>query len=76
MPRVYLPLLPLPVLAVAVAFSACSRSPASEPAVHVIPPAAALVAAAPTAPPPPAAPAGIDAPSEEEVRAFERPVPK
>lgn len=75
MPRAYLSLLPLPVLAVLVAFSACSRSHGEEPAVHVIPPAAAFAAAAAPAPLP-APPAGPDAPSDAEVQAFERPVPK
>jgi hypothetical protein len=78
MPRVYLPLLPLPVLAAIVAFSACG-SRTSEPASHVIPEAVALAPAPALAPPaPPAArpPAGDDTPSEEEVRAFERPVAK
>ena len=79
MPRVYLPLLPLPVLAAVVAFSACGTR--TEPAPHVIPQAAAL-APAPAAEPPaiptpkPQAPTGESAPSEEEVRAFERPVAK
>ena len=77
MPRVYLPLLPLPVLAVIVAFSACTRSRSDEQATHVIPQAVAL-APAPilAAPPAPAPPSGEDAPSEEEVRAFGAPVAK
>ena len=78
MPRVYLPLLPLPVLAVIVAFSACTRSRTDEQATHVIPQAVALAPAptraAPPAPAPP--PSGEDAPSEEEVRAFAAPVAK
>jgi len=85
MPRVYLPLLPLPVLAVLVAASACSK-PRSEEVSHVIPPpsfAAFSPAATPAAPParpapapaPEAAPAG-EAPSAEEVKAFEKPVLK
>jgi hypothetical protein len=73
--RPWLALLPLPVLAVFVAVSACSGSRTEEPAVHVIPPAAAL-APAPAPAPAAAAPAAEDPPSEEEVRAFERPVPK
>lgn len=77
MPRVYLPLLPLPVLAAVVAFSACSRPRTDEPATHVIPQAVALVPAPTLAAPPAAAPpSGEDAPSEEEVRAFEAPVAK
>lgn len=74
--RVHLPLLPLPILAAIVAFSACSSPPADAPATHLIPPAVALAPAAPAPLPAPAAPAGDDAPSEEEVRAFQRPVPK
>jgi hypothetical protein len=77
MPRVYLPLLPLPVLAAVVAFSACGSR--SDPAPHVIPPVAALVpapAVAPPAPPAPQPPTGDDAPSEDELRAFQRPVAK
>lgn len=79
MPRVFLPLLPIPILAVVAAFSACGSR--EEPATRLIPPAVAL-APAPAAPvrgpagPAPAAPAADDAPSAEEVRAFERPVPK
>ncbi len=78
MPRVYLPLLPIPVLAIAVAFSACSRSRSDEAATHLIPPAtgyvepaarnAAEAAAAPRSP--------AEPPSPDEVKAFERPVPK
>jgi len=81
MPRVYLPLLPLPALAVLVAVSACSK-PRSEEMSHVIPPPAfaALAAeakpAAPAAPPAPAAAPKDEAPSAEEVKAFEKPVPK
>ncbi|HEX9050753.1 MAG TPA: hypothetical protein VF841_09495 [Anaeromyxobacter sp.] len=80
MPRVYLPLLPLPLLAVLVAISACTR-PRSEEVSHVIPPpalaalATAEKPAAPAAAPAPAAPKD-DAPSAEEVKAFEKPVPK
>jgi hypothetical protein len=76
MPRVYLPLLPLPVLAVVVAFSACGSR--GEPGAHLIPPAAALTPAPALAAPPPTPqpPTGENAPSDEEVRAFERPVAK
>lgn len=72
---VYLPLLPIPALAIAVAIGACS-APRDEPPPHVIPPAITLA-------PPPAAPAPAPAraaqdepPSADEVSAFERPVPK
>jgi hypothetical protein len=80
MPRVYLPLLPLPVLAVLVAISACTKAK-SEEVSHVIPPpalAAASIPEKPTAPAPApaAAPAKDDAPSAEEVKAFEKPVRK
>ncbi len=78
MPRVYLPLLPLPALAVLVAISACTK-PRSEEVSHVIPPPAAeaLAEAKPSAPVAAApAPAQDDAPSAEEVRAFNRPVRK
>ncbi len=82
--RVHLPLLPLPVLAAIVAFSACSKA-SSEPSTHVIPPAApyaatAEAAAKPDAPsetkPAVAAARGEPAPSAEDVREFERPVRK
>jgi hypothetical protein len=79
MPRVYLPLLPLPALAVLVAVSACHR-PRSDEVSHVIPPPAETVAEAKPPAPAAAAPAAErakdDAPSAEEVKAFERPVPK
>ena len=74
--RVHLPLLPLPILAAIVAFSACSSPPADRPATQVIPPAVGLAAAAPAPLPVPAAPTGDDAPSDEELHAFQRPVPK
>jgi hypothetical protein len=81
MPRVYLPLLPLPALAVLVALSACSK-PRSEEVSHVIPPPA-LAALAPEARPAapaearaPAAAPKDEAPSAEEVKAFEKPVRK
>jgi hypothetical protein len=79
MPRVYLPLLPIPVLALIVAFSACSRTRSEEPVTHLIPPPAPYAApAAPTpAPIANAAPlAADDAPTDEEVKAFERKVAK
>ncbi len=90
MPRVYLPLLPLPALAVLVAISACTKS-RTEEVSHVVPPpeytavlaepkTAALAAepktAAPAATPKPATPTKDDAPSAEEVKAFEKPVRK
>lgn len=81
MPRVYLTLLPLPVLAVLVAASACSK-PRSEEVSHVIPPPsfAALAPSPPAAPPAarsaPEATPQDEAPSAEEVKAFERPVRK
>lgn len=82
MPRTYLPLLPLPVLAAVVAFSACGSG--GEPSTRVIPAAVALAPAPPPAAPPaapavtpaPRPPTGDDAPSAEELRAFARPVPK
>jgi hypothetical protein len=75
MPRLHLPLLPLPVLAAAVAFAACSSRP-GEPTTRVIPEAVAVAPATLAQPPAPAPPTGDDAPSDEEVRAFERPVAK
>ena len=82
MPRVYLPLIPLPALAVLVAISACSK-PRSEEVSHVIPPAA-FAALAPDAKPAAPAPAPAAAaattpdepPSAEEVKAFSKPVRK
>ena len=78
MPRVYLPLLPLPALAVLVAISACNQ-PRSQEVSHVIPPPAEALAAAATpaapiaaAPAAPAAAAKEEAPSAEEVKAFEK----
>lgn len=76
MPRVYLPLLPLPVLAAVFAFSACSSPPADGPATQLIPAAVALAPPAPAPLPVPAAPVGADAPSEDELRAFSRRVAK
>ncbi len=81
MPRVYLPLLPLPALAVLVAISACTKTK-SEEVSHVIPPpalAALSTAEKPAAPAvAAAAPAASkeDAPSADEVKAFEKPVRK
>ena len=79
MPRVYLPLLPLPALAVLVAISACTK-PRSEEVSHVIPPpVAALAESKPTAlavPAPAPAPAKEEAASAEEVTAFEKKVRK
>ncbi|HET8540445.1 MAG TPA: hypothetical protein VFL83_11295 [Anaeromyxobacter sp.] len=84
MPRVYLPLLPLPALAVLVAVSACSK-PRTEEVSHVVPPptfAAVFAEPKPAVPATPAAaPAPADAPkdeapSAEEVKAFEKPVRK
>lgn len=83
---VHLPLLPLPVLAVLVAISACTK-PRPEEVSHLVPPplpalAAFAPAPAPAGPPPAAAPVAEatapaeEAPSPEEVAAFERRVPK
>jgi hypothetical protein len=78
MPRVYLPLLPNPVLAALVAFSACSSSRTEEPANRLIPPAVAVAPAppAPAATPAPTAPTGENAPTAEELHEFQRPVAK
>lgn len=79
MPRVYLPLLPIPVLAAIVAFSACSRTRSEEPVTQVIPPPAPYAAPVANARPPtplPAPPIADDAPSDEEVKAFERRIAK
>jgi hypothetical protein len=77
MPRLYLPLLPLPALALLAAVS-CSRPRSEEPATRVVPPpapyaepAAREAAAAAAAPRPPEEPA-----SAQEVKEFERPVAK
>jgi hypothetical protein len=81
MPRVYLPLLPLPALAVLVAVSACTKAK-SDDVSHVIPPPALAEAspvekpAAPVAAAPAPAATRDDAPSAEEVKAFEKPVRK
>ena len=79
MPRVYLPLLPLPVLAVLVAISACTKAKSDEVSHVIPPPAEAFAAAAPAAPvaaAPATDPAKEEAPSAEEVKAFEKPVRK
>jgi hypothetical protein len=83
MNRVYLPLLPLPVLAVLVAVSACSKARTEEPITHVIPPAEALAAPAAEATPPPPSPkvtlasrAEDEKPSAQDVKEFERKVRK
>jgi hypothetical protein len=80
MPRVYLPLLPLPVLAILFAIS-CSRARTDE-ATHVIPPAAAFVepaarnAAAAQVASAAAPVVAEEPPTADEVKAFERPVAK
>jgi hypothetical protein len=83
MRAVYLPLLPLPVLAAVVAFAACSSSRTDEPTTRIVPPAVALapsVALAPAATPRPSVtptpPVGENAPSEQELQEFHRPVAK
>lgn len=75
--RPLLSLLALSTLAVLAALAACQRG-SEEPATRVIPPATPYLAPVARAAPPPApAPAeSSPAPSPEEVRAFERPVPK
>jgi hypothetical protein len=81
--RRHLLLLPLPLLAVLVAISACSK-PRSDDTTHLIPPAAPyVVAAADPRPPAPVAPGlGVrtpedeDLPSAAEVKEFERSVGK
>ncbi|HET7825500.1 MAG TPA: hypothetical protein VFK90_09200 [Anaeromyxobacter sp.] len=83
MNRVYLPLLPLPVLAVIVAVSACSKARTEEPTIHVIPPAVAMPAPAPAAAPEAPAPKEAVAarteeekPTAQDVKEFERKVRK
>ncbi len=86
MPRIYLPLLPIPVLAVIVAVAACTRPRSGEPVSHVIPSPSPYVAAMGAGPATPATPApahalaaasgGDETPSADEVKAFERTVPK
>jgi hypothetical protein len=78
MPRVYLPLLPIPVLAALFAFSACSSPRTEEPANRLIPPAVAVAPAppAPAATPAPTAPTGENAPTAEELHEFQRRVAK
>jgi hypothetical protein len=77
---VYLPLLPVPVLAVVVAFSACSSRHSDEPPTHVIPPAITLPATptpAPGAAPAPTGRAAADEPpTADDLAAFERRVAK
>jgi hypothetical protein len=82
MNRVYLPLLPLPVLAVIVAVSACSKA-RTEETTQMIPPAVTLPAPGPAvdakAPAPPAAVASRteeDKPTAQDVKEFERHVRK
>lgn len=82
MKPVYLPLLPLPVLAAIVAFSACSKA-RTEDTTQMIPPAVALPAPAPAAeakPPEPkvavAARTDDDKPTAQDVKEFERKVRK
>ncbi len=78
MNRVYLPLLPLPVLAVLVAVSACSKA-RTEETPHVIPPAITLAPAVRAPAPSPQIVAGRaedERPTAEEVKEFERPVRK
>jgi hypothetical protein len=91
MPRLYLPLVPVAVLAAIVAASACSKRHAEEgDTLRVVPPPAAAYAAEPSpadaaaVPKPLLASAsggakakGADpAPTAEEVKAFEAPVAK
>jgi hypothetical protein len=78
--RVYLPLLPIPALALLVAVS-CSRPRTDEPATRVIPPPSAFVEpaarnAAEAQGAAAAVPPAEEPPTAEEVRAFERPVAK
>lgn len=80
MNRVYLPLLPLPVLAVLVAVSACSKA-RTEETTHVIPPAVTLLAPpaeakTPAPQPTVAASEKDDEPTAEDVKEFQRPVRK
>ncbi|WP_041448225.1 hypothetical protein [Anaeromyxobacter sp. Fw109-5] len=77
MPRLYLPLVPVTLAAAIAAASACS-SP-REPDTRLIPPALPLAAAQEPAKPLVAAapaPETDPAPSAEEVKEFERAVPK
>jgi hypothetical protein len=74
--RLFLPLLPLPVLAALFALS-CTRTRSEEPATHVIPPPAAYSepAARNAAAAPPRT--GVEeAPTAEDVKEFLRPVAK
>jgi hypothetical protein len=77
MPRLYLPLLPVTLLAAIAAASACSKP--REPETRLIPPALPLaVAQAPAKPVVAAAPAPEPepAPSAEDVKEFQRKVLK
>ena len=80
MPRLYLPLVPVALLAVVAAASACSRGRVGEEGdtLRVVPPPAAyFTASAPSPELHAAAVAPADpAPSAEEVREFEAPVHK
>ncbi len=81
MSRLYTPLLPVALLAAIVAASACSRN-SHEPETRLIPPAAPLAAAAEPAPTSPAGAVAAapskddDKPSAEDVKEFNRKVPK
>lgn len=81
MPRLYLPLVPIALLAAIAAASACSKGRGEEgDTLRVVPPPAAMYAA-PAPPAPLLASAGEGAradpePSAEEVKAFEAPVRK
>lgn len=83
MPRIYLPLLPLPVLAALVVASACSK-PRSAETTHIIPPPAPYVLPASATPEPVLAAAPADkraspadeAPTPDDVKEFDRPVLK
>jgi hypothetical protein len=86
MNRVYLPLLPLPVLAAIVAVSACSKA-RTEETTQIIPPAVTMPANTPvTAPDAEAKPTeqkvavasakGDDKPTAQDVKEFERKVSK
>ncbi len=80
MSRLYTPLVPVALLAAILAASACSRKP-REPETRLIPPAAPLAVPTEAAAPPrqavAAAPAkGDEAPSADDVKEFNRRVPK
>ena len=81
MKPVYLPLLPLPVLAALVAASACSKARTEEATTNVIPPAVTLPAPAAEAkkPVPEAALAGRaeeEKPTAQDLKEFDRKVAK